>query len=594
MKKYIHYCWFGPKPLPRLAKKCLKSWKKYFPDYEIIKWSEDNVDINECPFIKEAYEKKMWAFVADYARTKALHEMGGLYFDTDMEVIKDVSKLLEKGSFLGVEDTGNVAVGVWYEKEKNGYLSGELLKKYRSFKSFNKDEIYNLAIPLLITEILEKIGYNPKSKDLQVLDHDIYIYPRDYFYPYSQNWESKLITDNTCMIHYYDATWIPPKERMETNMIRKIGRGNTRRVLALYRGTKNVGRVVLYPVVRARRKRALITKDYLIMLNSAVKKINEYKDKDYIVIHNGAFLGVTSATKELFDNLVDVRELYRKKDIHKIGHAIIKNKIKQVIFSSFSIGDKELVTYLKKKRKKIKIKVYWHGSNSQILDNYGWERNQEIIKLMRKKKINTFATCKESLENFYKNQNLNVMFITNKVDVVVDKKEVKESNKIRIGLYAARCDDWRKNMFTSLAAASLIPNAVVDMVPLNKEAEDFAKILNLKIDGIDKSLPREELIQRLSKNDVNLYVTFSECAPMLPLESLENEVPCITGNNHHYFKNNDLEKYLVVDNECDPVLIKEKVLNAIKNKNKIIKLYKEFSKKNKNKAKEAIEAFINN
>ena len=132
------------------------------------------------------------------------------------------------------------------------------------------------------------------------------------------------------------------------------------------------------------------------------------------------------------------------------------------------------------------------------------------------------------------------------------------------------------------------------MVPLNKEAEEFAKTLNLKIDGIDKSLAREDLIKRLSKNDVNLYVTFSECAPMLPLESLENEVPCITGNNHHYFKNNELEKYLVVDNECDPVLIKEKVLKAIKDKDKIIKLYKDFSKKNKTKAKEAVEAFLNN
>ena len=76
MKKYIHYCWFGDKPLPKLAKKCIESWKKYLPDYEIIKWSEDNVDLEECPFIKGAYENKKWAFVADYARTKALNEMG--------------------------------------------------------------------------------------------------------------------------------------------------------------------------------------------------------------------------------------------------------------------------------------------------------------------------------------------------------------------------------------------------------------------------------------------------------------------------------------------------------------------------------------
>ena len=108
MKKYIHYCWFGDKPLPKLAKKCIDSWKKFLPDYEIIKCSEENVDLDECPFIRDAYDQKAWAFVADYARTRALNEMGGIYFDTDMEVTKDISSLLEKGSFLGVEDTGNV------------------------------------------------------------------------------------------------------------------------------------------------------------------------------------------------------------------------------------------------------------------------------------------------------------------------------------------------------------------------------------------------------------------------------------------------------------------------------------------------------
>ena len=98
MKKYIHYCWFGGKPLPKLAKKCIKSWKKYLPDYEIIRWSEENVDLEECPFIKEAYENKKWAFVADYARTKAIYEYGGIYFDTDMEVVKNIDELLNTGN----------------------------------------------------------------------------------------------------------------------------------------------------------------------------------------------------------------------------------------------------------------------------------------------------------------------------------------------------------------------------------------------------------------------------------------------------------------------------------------------------------------
>ena len=148
MTKYIHYCWFGDKPLPKLAKKCIKSWKKFLPDYEIIKWSEENIDLNECPFLKEAYEQKKWAFVADYARTKAMYEMGGIYFDTDMEVIQPIDDLLKHNAFLGVEDSGKVACGVWYEKNSKSYLATNLLDFYRTQKGFNEDDIYNYSIHL--------------------------------------------------------------------------------------------------------------------------------------------------------------------------------------------------------------------------------------------------------------------------------------------------------------------------------------------------------------------------------------------------------------------------------------------------------------
>lgn len=588
MKKYIHYCWFGPKPLPKLAKQCIKSWKKYLPDYEIIKWSEENFNIEECPFVKEAYENKKYAFVADYARAKALKEYGGIYFDTDMKVIKDISHLFNCNTFLGVEDTGFVAVGVWYEKNKNAKTPTKLLEKYQSMKGFDPNEVNNYTIPVLISDILEvKRG---KINEILHLDDGIDIYPRDYFYPYSFNWKDKMFTDNTCMIHYYDATWIPKKEKMEINMVRKIGRKNTLRVLKLYRTTKHLGGFVLRPILNHRRKKALITPNYLESIKNSIEYIKNNKDAPYIAVHNGSFLGVTSATKELFDYTVDLREIYRKKDVKKIGKAIKSNNIKQVIFSSLSIGQDKLIEYLSSK--KIVVKVFWHGSNSQITDKYNWEMNSKIIKLLRNKKIKTFGTCKESLVNFYKNQNINTKFITNKVDVKIDKEEKKNTKEIRIGIYAASCEDWRKNMFTSLAAASLIENAVVDMIPLKEKAKEFAGFLNLKIDGEDKQFDRNSLIKRMSQNDINLYVTFSECAPMLPLESMEQDTICITGNNHHYFKNSELEKYLVVDNENDVELIKQKIELCLANKNKVIKLYKEFSKKNKENSKKNIKEFL--
>lgn len=167
MKKYIHYCWFGDKPLPKLAKKCIKSWKKYLPDYEIIRWSEENVDINECPFIKEAYENKKWAFVADYARTKAIYEYGGIYFDTDMKVTKNIDFLLDKETFLGVEDSNFIACGVWYEKHPKSFLSTKLLEFYQNKNSFNVNNVYSISIPKLITRFLLPLGYSQSDNDVQ-------------------------------------------------------------------------------------------------------------------------------------------------------------------------------------------------------------------------------------------------------------------------------------------------------------------------------------------------------------------------------------------------------------------------------------------
>jgi len=600
-KKYIHYCWFGPKPLSKLAQKCIKSWEKYLPDYEIIKWSEDNVNLDECPFVRGAYDNKKWAFVADYFRCKALKEMGGIYFDTDMEVTKDISSLLENETFLGIEDTGYVAVGVWYEKNKNAFLPNEMMKKYQSFKNFNVKEMANFSIPIVLSNILDNYGLVKGSNKVQILKNNIVIYPRDYFYPYSYARDNNLFTDNTCMIHYYDASWIPLKDRIETNMVRKLGKNKTYMILTGYRKMKNAarraGKVVLFPVTiykRQKRKNALLKDSkYIDRINKTIELIKNNTGKEYITFYNNDWLGTTSAAKELFTNLIDSGEILSSKDVKRIGNEIINANIGQVVFSSFAKGWKDLIVYLKKHNKKIKIKTYWHGSHSQILDKYGWERNKEIISLHKKGFIDLMASCKESLDKFYKNQNYNNMFLTNKVTIDKNLKiNKKDSKKIKVGIYAAKCDDWRKNMFTQIAAVSLIENAVIDMVPLNKRAIEFANILGVKIEGEEKALPREELIKRMSNNSVNLYITYSECAPMLPLESMEVGVVCISGNNHHYFKNEKIEDYVVVKNESDVIEIKNKILNAIKNNDKIIEMYKDVSKKNMKSASEKTKEYL--
>ena len=105
--KKIHYCWFGRNPLPESALKCIASWRKFFPDYEIIEWNEDNFDVISIPYTAQAYEVKKYAFVSDYARFKILYEQGGLYFDTDVEVIRPMDDIIVRGPFMGFEVNPN-------------------------------------------------------------------------------------------------------------------------------------------------------------------------------------------------------------------------------------------------------------------------------------------------------------------------------------------------------------------------------------------------------------------------------------------------------------------------------------------------------
>lgn len=597
-KKYIHYCWFGDKPLPKLAKKCIESWKKYLPDYEIIRWSEKNVDINECPFIKEAYENKKWAFVADYARTKAIYEMGGIYFDTDMKVVKDINFLLNKGTFLGIEDSGMVNAAVWGVDKAKSKFAKEMLDFYRSQEHFNVYDIYSYSIPRIMTKILEKYGFETGKNEIQHLENDIYIYPRDYFYPLSYDYQDNVFTDNTCMVHYFDATWIPKWEQRENKIFRKFGRKNGQRIINCLRFAKKVmrrsGKLCLYPLIRYKRYKSKINDKYLSCVENAYNTISNYSN-DYIIFHNPEWFGVTNATIELFNNRVPCGELLRKKDIKKIGDKIIDSSISQVIFSAMCIGWGDLAKYLKSKNSNIKVKVFWHGNHSQVSEPYGWARNLEIIEMHRQGIIDVFGTCKKSLIDFYNSQGMRTAFITNKVDVAESiKKSIKKekNDKIRVGLYAAKSDDWRKNMFTQIAAVSLMDNVVLDMVPLNDYALKFASILGLEVDGIKKSIPREELIKRMANNDLNLYITFSECSPMLPLESFEVGVPCLTGNNHHYFINDSLEEYLVVNNEESAIEIKDKMEKCLENKDKVLKMFSKWSEDNKRKSKEDVKRFL--
>lgn len=210
--KIIHYCWFGRNPLPESAQKCIASWKKFLPDYEIKEWNEDNFDVNIIPYTKEAYEAKKYAFVSDYARFWILYRYGGLYFDTDVEVIKPLDDIVERGAFMGIEMPSvngtlplvNPGLGIGATPQMDFYKM--VLDAYAGFHFLNADgSLDQKTVVSYTTEILQREGLQP-TNDIQEVAN-IWIYPVDYFNPFNDLTGKLDITANTRSIHWYSKTW---------------------------------------------------------------------------------------------------------------------------------------------------------------------------------------------------------------------------------------------------------------------------------------------------------------------------------------------------------------------------------------------------
>ena len=219
--KTIHYCWFGKNPLPEIAVKCINSWKKFFPDYEIKEWNEGNFDLTSCDYCKEAYAEKKWAFVSDYARFKILYEYGGIYFDTDVEVIKDMEDIIKKGAFIGREriaDIFPVNAGLGLASEARMPIIKEILEHYENshFKQGEKIE----TVVERVTKILKTHGLSDEE-NYEVLE-GMQIYPSDYFCPYDYNVGELNITENTRSIHWYDASWLDNRMQRRRSVCVKI------------------------------------------------------------------------------------------------------------------------------------------------------------------------------------------------------------------------------------------------------------------------------------------------------------------------------------------------------------------------------------
>ena len=216
--KVIHYCWFGRNPKPTQLQRCIASWKKHCPDYEIIEWNEDNFDVTCNDYAREAYEEKKWAFATDYARLWIVYHHGGIYLDTDVEVIRSFDDLLDAHAFFGFEDRQSIATGLGFGAEKGNSVVGAMLKDYDHIHFRLPDgSLDKLPCPIRNTEAISGILPDQFEAGSIVYIKDANIYPPEYFCPLSADGTTMKITKNTHSIHWFSATWLSEDETIVHN-----------------------------------------------------------------------------------------------------------------------------------------------------------------------------------------------------------------------------------------------------------------------------------------------------------------------------------------------------------------------------------------
>lgn len=209
--KIIHYCWFGGKPKPKLAEKCLQSWKKFCPDYQILEWNENNFDISTAPmYVRQAYEAGRWAFVTDYVRLRGLTELGGIYMDTDVEVIRPLDPFLEQKAFAGFEHVERVQTGL-LACEKGFPLFLDFLRYYDNATFLRPDGTVDTTTNVeVLTNLCRQRGLVLNDR-FQVVE-GLAIYPREVFCPVDFDTKKLKKTRKTVTIHWFSGSWHTQEE----------------------------------------------------------------------------------------------------------------------------------------------------------------------------------------------------------------------------------------------------------------------------------------------------------------------------------------------------------------------------------------------
>lgn len=231
--KIIHYCWFGQGKKPELALKCIESWKKYLADYELVEWNESNFNISQNQYVQQAYENKKYAFVTDYVRLYVMYHYGGIYMDTDVEVIGNLDEFLHHQAFSGFESKGIIPTGIM-ASEKEYSLFKEFMDYYEDKPFIKEDGSLDMKPnTVIMTDIISKYGFVPDGT-YQIVK-GFAIYPEDVFCPLEMGTGILKVTDRTKTIHYFSASWYSQNMKIKSKIAKYI-----RRII----GVRNAERIV--------------------------------------------------------------------------------------------------------------------------------------------------------------------------------------------------------------------------------------------------------------------------------------------------------------------------------------------------------------
>ena len=220
--KTIHYCWFGRGEKPKLAQRCIQSWKTICPDYEIIEWNEDNFDIHQNPYLDWCYEHKKWAFLSDLVRLMVVYSNGGIYLDTDVEVIGSLDGLLDHDSFFSFENNENINTGQGFGSTKENPVLKQMIEVYEDIRPDKDGNMQPIGCPVLNTKALLSLGVQPNGK-MQEIDHAV-ILPSDYMNPYDDSTGLLHKTENTVSIHWYSKSALSKKQILRSKITRPFHR----------------------------------------------------------------------------------------------------------------------------------------------------------------------------------------------------------------------------------------------------------------------------------------------------------------------------------------------------------------------------------